>query len=239
MPWIPSHTNLGSHPKLKRAARLAEVGEPQMIGHLHLLWWWALDFAPDGDLSEFDVYDFAEGAGWQGDPDKFLEALIGCGPGTSVGFVQETGSGLVLHDWAEYGGRYGQRVAAARKAAEARWSKHKTTDAVALQSESVEHCDTDAEERRGEETEEREETEPRRKRRSRMTDDWQADSEKLAKLREQFAEVEVDAEVPRFRDYWISKGEIRADWDASLRSWIRNADRYRQERMGIQPGGWR
>jgi hypothetical protein len=214
-----------------------------MIGHLHLLWWWALEFAPDGDLTDMDVEDLADGAGWIGDAGTLFAALRDCGPGNSAGFVEELDGKTLLHDWDEYGGRYGRRVESARKAATSRWAKQKANPEPEMRSHSEAHYVADAEERRGEESREDErepaDGEPRRKRRSRMTDDWQPDPEKLAKLRQQFPEILTDVEVPKFRDYWISKGEIRADWDASLRSWVRNAERYRQERVGIQPGGWR
>lgn len=236
--WIPSHAHLADHPKLKRAARLAGVGIPQMIGHLHLLWWWALKFAPDGDLTDFEIEDLADGAGWDGDPGVMVRALVECGPGDSAGFVEIEDGRTVLHDWDEYGGSYTRRVESARKAAETRWAKHR--EGSPMRPHEVSDAAGNAEENRGEEkTGEREGDEPRRKRRSRMTEDWVPDPVKLVRLSQQFPEVSLAEETAKFRDYWISKGEIRADWDASLRSWIRNAERYRQERMGVQQGGWR
>jgi hypothetical protein len=239
--WIPSHAHLGDHPKLKRAARLAGVGLPQMIGHLHLLWWWTLKFAPDGDVTDFEVADLADGAGWDGDASVLFTALLECGPGQSAGFVEFVGERTVLHDWDEYGGSYTRRVESARKAAETRWAKHRE-EAPAVRSHEVPDAVGNAEERRGEEKtgEDKEDMdEPRRKRRSRMSEDWVPDPVKLVRLQQQFPDLSLGEETAKFRDYWISKGEIRADWDASLRSWMRNAERYRQERMGVPAGGWR
>ena len=152
MAWIPSHQELRNHPKLKRAARIANVPAPTMIGHLHLLWWWALDHAPDGDLSRYDEWDIADAAMWEGDAEVFLMALKDCGPKGSAGFVADER----LHDWDEYGGKYSQRVEAARKAAAARW--HPEPDADALRPHSVgtpsagqPHAGRNAEESRGEE----------------------------------------------------------------------------------------
>lgn len=159
MGWVPSHDTIGDHPKTRRAARKAGVPVPTMVGHLHLLWHWALRVAPDGDLSRFEADDLADGAQWVGDPSVFLKALTDCGPGESEGFLEES---FQLHDWAEYGGRYHARSAAGKAAAETRWEKEKAakaarqqasdqaSDANALPSQSNRTCDGNAEERRGE-----------------------------------------------------------------------------------------
>jgi len=167
--WVPSHQELRDHPKTRRAARRAGVSIPQMIGHLHCLWWWALDHAPDGDLGKYDAEDLADAAMWEGDPETLVKALRDCGPSGAAGFLEDDGS---LHDWAEYGGRYWKRVAAGRKAAEARWhaddgaaaeGSHEPEDADALPGQCDRIADAEgdacgtqsganAEERRGEES---------------------------------------------------------------------------------------
>ena len=153
MAWIPSHQELRSHPKTRKAARRAGVSLPTMIGHLHLLWYWALDLAEDGDLSKFDEEDLADGAAWEGDPEVFVAALVECGSGGRAGFLTEDRQ---LHDWQEYGGKYAKRVQSARKAAAARW--HTETDADEQPADTERyaaalppHSAGNAEERRGEE----------------------------------------------------------------------------------------
>ena len=126
MAYVPSHQELREHPKTRKAARKADVSIVQMIGHLHLLWWWALDHAPDGDLSKFDADDLADAVMWEGDPEVLAKALIDCGPGDSEGFLD---ADWKLHDWEQYGGKYGQRVAAAKKAAAVRWQSDRNADA--------------------------------------------------------------------------------------------------------------
>jgi hypothetical protein len=149
MPWVQSHSDLRHHPKLKRAARAAGCSPVQMSGHLHWLWWWALDIAPDGDLSPYDPDDIADAAGWEGDAGTFVRALMDCGPGDKAGFLDPD---MRLHDWEQYGGKYRKRSEAGRKAASARWHSEdnavsEPANANALQT----HCDGNAEERRGEE----------------------------------------------------------------------------------------
>lgn len=104
MAWIESHQSLLNHPKTKRAARQLSVPVVHMIGHLHLLWWWALDYAPDGDLSAFDIDDLADAAGWEGVADEFVKALIDAG-GKGPGFLDSDAAGLRIHNWQERGGR--------------------------------------------------------------------------------------------------------------------------------------
>ena len=51
--WLESHANLARHPKTRRLMKLLGWSLPDTIGNLHLLWWWALDFAPTGDLTPY------------------------------------------------------------------------------------------------------------------------------------------------------------------------------------------
>lgn len=152
MPWIQSHDNIAAHPKTRRAARMAGVSVPTMVGHLHMLWHWTLGVAPDGNLSRFEADDLADAAAYEGDPDAFLSALMNCGPGDSFGFIEPT---MHLHDWVEYGGRYFARSNAGKAGAKARWDKKRQASdqaehAIALRTHSDANGDRNAEERRGE-----------------------------------------------------------------------------------------
>lgn len=71
------------------------------------------------------------------------------------------------------------------------------------------------------------EKQDRRKRATRMTENWQPDEALVSWARASFPIVEsIDDETNRFRDHWIAKGEARADWRASWRNWMRNAAKY-------------
>lgn len=91
--WIESHSALREHPKLKRLARLLGIERPAAVGYLHYLWWWAMDYAPDGDLSRYTAEDVADALDWPGDSEALIDAL------RESGFLD----GNHLHDWADYG----------------------------------------------------------------------------------------------------------------------------------------
>jgi hypothetical protein len=104
--WVESHQELLNHPKTNKLVRLLDISDVEAVGHLHCLWWWAMDYAQDGDLSCYDAADIADAAHWKGDTQQFLDALCNCGPGEKAGLVErgEEGS-LRIHDWDKYGGK--------------------------------------------------------------------------------------------------------------------------------------
>ena len=95
-----------------RLARVLKINKAQAIGHLHLLWWWTLDFAPSGDLSAFASCELGSAAEWQGDGDHFINAL------KETGWIDPDG---VLHDWEHYTGS----IVAARAANRERQRRHR------------------------------------------------------------------------------------------------------------------
>lgn len=94
--WIESHQSLGKHPKTKRLARSLGVPLPMAVGLLQFLWWWALDFAEDGDLSRFEDLEIAQECLWEGEPSDLVTALM------EVGFLDPDRK---IHDWDAYAGK--------------------------------------------------------------------------------------------------------------------------------------
>ncbi|MDP2948893.1 MAG: hypothetical protein Q8P22_05080 [Chloroflexota bacterium] len=127
MAWIESHQNLQRHPKTLRAAAKLGVPVPTLIGHLHCLWWWCLDFAEDGDLTGFDHAEIAQAAMWDDDATAFVNALLQCGQANRPGFLEMNTGHLLIHDWSDYTGRLIERrkADAARKRAVRRTSAHR------------------------------------------------------------------------------------------------------------------
>ena len=99
MAWIESHQELIKHPKTKKLIRRLGVSSPTVVGHLHMLWWWAMDYAQDGDISRFDAEDIADAVEWDGPADVLVTALI------ESGFIDKEVDGLKIHDWYDYAGR--------------------------------------------------------------------------------------------------------------------------------------
>ena len=103
MSWLEAHQSLRDHPKKDRLAELLfngsvtnDVADLASIGVLLNLWWWAIDYARDGDLSKFSDRQIAKGCGYSGDATLLVEAL------TAAGFVDK--KPRRIHDWSEYGG---------------------------------------------------------------------------------------------------------------------------------------
>lgn len=131
MAWIESHQTLSQHPKTRKLAILLGVSKPAAIGHLHCLWWWAIDYAEEGNLNHLDSLDIAIGAEWEGDADTFVDAL------TRSGFLDLTDDGLAIHDWDDYAGKLiGRRKANAERMRAARASGEQDTTGAHAGTES-------------------------------------------------------------------------------------------------------
>ena len=131
MAWIESHQKLARHPKTRKLARILGVSIPTVIGHLHLLWWWAMDYASEGTLERYDASDIADAAMWEGDPVQFLDALH------TAGFIDKDVNGVFsIHDWHDYVGRLleKRRADAERK----RSMRHRPADVQPISSGCLE-----------------------------------------------------------------------------------------------------
>lgn len=100
MAWIKSHQSLERHPKLYRLMDKLGIHKAQAIGHLHCFWWWALEYAPSGDISNLTIKEIARGGQCDEDAQKFINALI------YSGFVEKDDAGMRIHDWERYAGDY-------------------------------------------------------------------------------------------------------------------------------------
>jgi hypothetical protein len=97
MAWIESHQTLREHPKVYALMDALGIGKAQAIGHLHLLWWWCVDYSPDGVMKHNDS-QIARAGEWTGDPAVFVEAVV------AAGFLDRGDGVLTVHDWLEFCG---------------------------------------------------------------------------------------------------------------------------------------
>lgn len=94
--WLPIHTELPRHIKVKRFAKQLNINQAQAIGHLVMLWLWTLENAADGNLGTFTYDEICQGALWRGrDKGCFISALI------EAGFLDLDNR---IHDWDDYAG---------------------------------------------------------------------------------------------------------------------------------------
>lgn len=157
--WFPVHVDCPEHPKTIRFARLLKLKVPHAFGHLVLFWRWAVQYSKNGSLEGYSNEDISDAAGYSGDPEKFVSALVNCGV-NGPGYVEREPSGtLEVHEFSSY---LGVLTNERRRDAERKREKRKEKAATgAGLSESVHrtsaghppdvHRVSDVEERRGEE----------------------------------------------------------------------------------------
>jgi uncharacterized protein YdaU (DUF1376 family) len=66
---------------------------------------------------------------------------------------------------------------------------------------------------------------------TRLPPDWRPSELLSAWAAKERPDLDVDAVVAKFRDWWISKpgkGGLKLDWDATFRNWVRDEDQGRQ-----------
>ncbi len=98
MAWIESHQSLGTHRKLYALTDMLHIDEARAVGMLHYLWWWALDNAPDGDITGIQDKVIAKASHWRGPPSDWVNALASCG-------WIDSADGRQLHAWSDYAGK--------------------------------------------------------------------------------------------------------------------------------------
>lgn len=116
MAWLKIYQSIRQHRKILDAADALEIAPPYMIGLLTSFWLWALDNAPDGNVSEISARNIARAAQWDGDADELLQAFISAG---LLDQGNEDPATLTIHDWEEYAGTLIQQREAERNAPDA------------------------------------------------------------------------------------------------------------------------
>ena len=133
-----------NHRKRKRLKSL--LGDSGVIALIDL-WLGVAASRPSGVLDGWDAVDISLEAGWEGDPNEFMSALIECK------FLDHCDGVLCLHDWDRHQGWVvgaEARSEKARNAAISRWEKRngrkgeKQGDATSINEQSDEHNSSNA-----------------------------------------------------------------------------------------------
>lgn len=253
MAWIQSHQELGAHPKTKKMARILNVSRVTAVGHLQFLWWWATNYAPDGDVTRFDHMDIATGAEWEGDESAFVEALV------TAGFLDRDIDGtLCIHDWQDYAGKLIDRRRTNAERMRSARAAHTPADDTpdkerAAHVQRTNDARVELEKRREEESREEKKTltpplsppekpdgpkaaEPAPKKvtptpksvPSRVPEEFEI-TEAMWEftVKAGFTEVAfVVGETEKFLDHFRAKGEKKSDWVAAWRNWLRRASEF-------------
>lgn len=160
-----------------------------------------------------------------GGSDAMAEELV------DAGLWHEAEEGWRFHDWAEYqdqslsekraeaGAKGGKRSGETRRnEANAKQGRSKTKQ----EQRSKDEANSEAGTRPGPSQPDPKPVGPRR--RVQRPTDWKPNS-KHAELASEMG-VSLEAELAQFCDFHDSKGSTFKDWDAALRTWLRNAKKY-------------
>ena len=78
--WVELGQDARNQRQTQRLAGLLGLRESTLAAaHLTCLWAWAAEFAPTGELTNLSPRAIARAAGWRGDPQTLLAALVGAG----------------------------------------------------------------------------------------------------------------------------------------------------------------
>jgi hypothetical protein len=122
MAWIEVHQSLPKHRKTLRLAALLQCDCHTAVGLLIFLWTWALDNVPaSGSLGDLWPEEIANIAGWAGDADVLVSALV------TAGWIDKREDGYALHDWQDYAGRLIEAREAERKRSQRRRADQRAT----------------------------------------------------------------------------------------------------------------
>jgi len=127
MAWIEAHQGLLQHRKTFLLAEALDVSRHAAVGYLITFWQWALDNAPEGDLTKSPPGAIAVGVEWGGDPLALIDALV------TAGWADREGASLTIHNWWKYAGRLIDR----RKANAERVRAYRARNRDVTRTESV------------------------------------------------------------------------------------------------------
>lgn len=134
MAWLQSDSKLRNHQKVEAAAEDLGISKIEFIGHLHLMWWWVIEYKEKGLVTPYgNIKDdekelaiaklLAKGAEWDKDPITFYNTLV------KYAWIDVLDNGDVeIHDWNELSGKYSIRKEQAKERQRKFRAKQKAKD---------------------------------------------------------------------------------------------------------------
>lgn len=85
------------HPKTLDLMSRLSINRREAIGLLDMLWDWAIDYAPSGDVGKWSNGVIAGALEWLGDAESLVAALVGC-----KWLDENEQHRLIIHDWPDH-----------------------------------------------------------------------------------------------------------------------------------------
>ena len=100
------------HIKTRKTSKALGIKPVHLVGHLAALWAWAIESAPDGDLSDCEPDDIAAAALWEGNPNRFCDQLAA---NSWLIPSERNPDRLAINDWFDHTGNWLLNRAKAKK----------------------------------------------------------------------------------------------------------------------------
>jgi hypothetical protein len=236
--WIELHQSVRDHHKIMDLADSLRIEEAHAIGLCASLWLWAVDNAPDGKLPSSPRH-IARAAKWHADPSQLVVALTCCGLVDCVGDNPDDAD-YFIHDWQDFAGKLiERRKANAQRMRDARAMNVPNTSAERARSDDAHVLGDSTVQNRTQQNSTKiiplnppsgDAKKPRKKPQKPIPEDWAVDKKGVEYAKEYgMSDRDIDLEAEKFFNYWEGKGEIRADWAATWRTWVNNWATYRRQ----------
>lgn len=255
--WIKMRASLCTHPKVWMIADLigssVDIGRRLSTGYngplselvtrdvtrdvtlsaLLRVWCATNEHTEDGvwHMSTLDTLDNAAGIVGFGEAMAAVEWAI----------YDEENHTVTLPNFTEYNApaKHGARSTNAERQARYREKVKRESNAArnASRNATSNVTSNDREEKRREESKELNDAKsspapsPKTKRKTAVPDEFPISAEMIVWANERAPATDLSLETEKFLNYWKAKGETRADWLASWRSWLLNAQTYAGRRI--------
>lgn len=222
--WIKMRTDLATSPKVVRISSALNADRLRTVGGLHSVWCLFDTHSVDGTLEGYTVATVDSLIGFPG----FARAMI------DVGWLVESAGGLTLPRFEDHNG-----LSAKRRAMDS----DRKRNARNLSASEADKKRTREEKRREENKELGGHAAPppadpvpkpaksKAKRKTALPDDFPITAEMIVWANERAPAAQLTLETEKFLNHFRAKGEVRADWLASWRNWMLNAQTYAGRRV--------